>query len=145
MISTAWIALSLALLQIPEFRPNVVQSGEVVNLGDSAYESSILTSWPIRGFATLSILSVPTHVVVTSLGLKGLRKWVFGILIPTLLLALWNYDAVGGPSALGFWDFIQIGIILNGCGFLLVNTLFSIPSWLNSEHTRSREDIQTST
>ena len=145
MISTAWIALSLALLQIPEFRPSVVPLGEVGNLGDSVYVSSTWTSWPIRGFATLSILSVPAHLVATSLGLKGLRKWAFGILIPALLLDFWNYYAVGGPNALGFWGGFQIGLIVNGCGFLMVNTLFSIPTWLKSDHTSSREEIQTST
>ena len=144
MISTIWIAVSLALLQIPEFPPSVVPSGTVAILGESAYAPSIFTSLPVRGSATLSVFAVLSHVFATCLALKGIWKWAFGILVPTLVFALWNHYAVYGPSALGFWDFILIGILLNGCGFLMVNTLLSIPNWLNSEHSESKVDIHKS-
>ena len=143
MISTMWIAVSLALLQIPEFAPSVVPSGTVAILGESEYKPSMFASLPFRGFATLSIFAVPTHVFATCLALKGLWKWAFGILVPTFLLAFWNHYAKYGPSALRFWDFVQIGVILNGCGFLMVNTLFSIPNWLYLEHSRWKDGIQT--
>ena len=140
MISTAWIALSLALLKIAELLPNVVPSSTAGTFEDIEYESSIMTSELIeliRGFATLSIFSVPTHLVATCFGLKGIWKWSFGIFVPTLVFAFWSYYAVSGPCPLGFWGLIEIGSILNACGFLMVNTLCSIPSWLDSKYSQS--------
>ena len=126
-VATAWIGVSLALLQIPV----IIPSNEVVSFEDLTPSQNPLATFPFRAFASLSVVSVPTHILAKCLAMTGLVKWAFGVLAPTFAIASWLYlfEILFGsyPGARWFWDNVQIGIVLNLFGFAMVNAIFSLP------------------
>ena len=128
-VATAWIGVSLALLQIPV----IIPSKEVVSFENLTPSQNPLTSFPVRVFASLSVVSVPTHVAVRCLGMTGVVKWIFGVVAPTLAVTFCHYfsELLWGsyPGALGFWYNILIGLVVNLFGFAMVNSIFSLPVW----------------
>ncbi len=129
LIATAWVGVSLALLQIPVIIPS--------EKPDSSLNP--LSYFPFRVFASLSVVSVPTHVAVTCLGITGRVKWIFGVFAPTLAVTYYHYfsELLWGsyPGALGFWYNILIGLVVNLFGFAMVNSIFSLPYGAKSRAT----------